>query len=263
ARVIFDLTKCVTDFVTKMAEERHRHIVSLNLSAAASFPLEGKTPFRVEVRNITYGDNVHTKRSDKTTNYSEYFKNEDYSRPEQKTYRSHIRRPLAAIWKLRSVFQSEFALGINTKPPKVYKGSQEEVYKFDLNDTLMLERKGFTYLVRNKTFKVPPRKKTEVTLTVRDETKMRSFGASIVLKGYFGVKIWPRGDEPSSWIICVTELPCEHLTKTADDEMTFLVNGTFEERYPVSRITLKTHDLVESEEEIEVPPIFSRKQRVL
>uniref|UniRef100_A0A0K8R714 Putative dap-36 protein member n=1 Tax=Ixodes ricinus TaxID=34613 RepID=A0A0K8R714_IXORI len=263
AAVIFDLTKCVTDFVTKMAKEKHREIVSLNLSAAASFPLEGKTPFRIEVRNITYGNKVHSKRSEKTTNYSEYFINKDYRRPQQRTYISNIRRQLAAIWKFSSVFQSEFALEIETEPPKVYTGSQERNYKFDLNDTLMLERKGFTRLVRNKTFTVPPRKKTEVILTVRDETKKRSFGASIVLKGYFGVKIRPRGDEPSCWIICVTKLPCEHLTKTAADEMTFLVNGTFEERYPVSKITLKTHDLMESEEEIEVPPIFPSKERVV
>lgn len=132
-----------------------------------------RTPLRIEVRNITYGNKVHSKRSDKTTNYSAYFMNQHYSRPEQRTYRSNILLPLAAIWKLSSVFQSEFSLEIETEPPKVYTGSQERKYKFDLNDTLMLERKGFTHLIRNKTFRVPPRKITQVTLTVRDEAKVR------------------------------------------------------------------------------------------
>uniref|UniRef100_A0A0K8RML2 Putative dap-36 protein member n=1 Tax=Ixodes ricinus TaxID=34613 RepID=A0A0K8RML2_IXORI len=100
AAVIFDLTKCVTDFVTKMAKEKHREIVSLNLSAAASFPLEGKTPLRIEVRNITYGNKFHSKKSEKRTNYSTYFMNQDYSRPEQRTYRSDILRQLAAIWRI-------------------------------------------------------------------------------------------------------------------------------------------------------------------
>uniref|UniRef100_A0A0K8R853 Putative dap-36 protein member n=1 Tax=Ixodes ricinus TaxID=34613 RepID=A0A0K8R853_IXORI len=174
ATVIFDLTKCVTDFVMKKAREEHREIVSLNLSAAASFPMiiqEKKTPLRVFVRNISYGSKVHSSASEKRTNYSAYFMNQKYDRPENRTYRSHVRRSIAAIWSSHTVFQSEFPLEITTEPPKVYTGSQELVYKFDLNDTLKLERKGSTYLIRNKTFTGPPRKGMQVTLTVRDQTK--------------------------------------------------------------------------------------------
>uniref|UniRef100_A0A0K8RF13 Putative dap-36 protein member n=1 Tax=Ixodes ricinus TaxID=34613 RepID=A0A0K8RF13_IXORI len=264
--VIFDLTKCVKEFVTDLARKSHREIVSLNLSAAASFSQiihEHKTPLTIEVRNITYGRKVQSKMSDKSTNYSTSFMNRDYIKPQQRLYRGDVLRRIAAIWKLERVFQSEFSLGITTKPPKVYTGSQELEYRFDLNDTLMLERVGSTHLIRNKTFTVQPRKITEVTLTVRQETKIRSFGARVVLKGYFGVRIRPRGDEPSSWIFCITQVPCAHLKKTGDDEVTFQVKGTFEEQYPVSKITLTTHDLMESEEEIEVPPIFLPKERVL
>nr|AAY66735.1 putative secreted salivary protein [Ixodes scapularis] len=258
ATVIFDLTKCVKEFVTDLAKKSHREIVSLNLSAAASFSQiihEHKTPLRIEVRNIIYGRKAQSKISEKSTNYSTYFTNKDYTKPQQRHYRGDVPRRIVAIWKLKRVFQSEFSLGIATKPPKAYTGSEEQEYRFDLNDTLMLERVGSTHLIRNKTFTVQPRKTTKVTLTVREETKIRSFRASIVLKGYFGVKIRPRGDEPSSWIFCITQVPCEHLKKTGDDEMTFQVKGTFEEIYPVSKITLTTHDLMESEEEIEVPPI--------
>ncbi|CAN7940325.1 unnamed protein product, partial [Ixodes hexagonus] len=128
--------------------------------------------FNVEVRNISYGNKVHTMTSKKSTNYSTYFMNQGYKKSQMRTYRGDVPSPVAATWKLKSVFRSQFRLQISTQPPKVYKGSQQLEYKFDLNDTLMLERNGWTHLIRNKTFPVKPRQITQVTLTVREATKV-------------------------------------------------------------------------------------------
>uniref|UniRef100_V5H2A8 Uncharacterized protein n=1 Tax=Ixodes ricinus TaxID=34613 RepID=V5H2A8_IXORI len=156
---------------------------------------------------------------------------------------SSVRAPIAAIWNFFPAFMSEFPLMTSTEPPKVYKGSQERIYEFDFNDTLKLERKGNTYHIRNKTFTVKPGKEVEVTETVRETTKVRPFFVNITLVGYFGIKLSTRGDEPGSYVFCVTGLPCAHLKKTGADEMTFEVIGTFEEHYPVSAITLTTQRL--------------------
>uniref|UniRef100_A0A0K8RLU9 Putative dap-36 protein member n=1 Tax=Ixodes ricinus TaxID=34613 RepID=A0A0K8RLU9_IXORI len=257
APVIFDLTQCVRDFATKFAEGKHRDLISWNLSAAAAeFPeivLEGKTPFRIKLKEIVYGNNVHSKMSKESTNYTQSFMN-PYKKPQPGIYRSDVLAPIAAIWNLHSAFKSEFSLVTSTHPPKVYKGSQERDYEFDLNDTLRVERKGHTHLIRNKTFTVNPGKEIEVTQTVRETTKVRSFHVDVVLVGYFGIELRTRGDEPGSWIFCVTDLRCAHLKQTGKDEMTFRINGTFEEHYPVSAITLTKHNLKKNEEDTEVAP---------
>uniref|UniRef100_A0A0K8RK97 Putative dap-36 protein member n=1 Tax=Ixodes ricinus TaxID=34613 RepID=A0A0K8RK97_IXORI len=249
--VIFDLTECVRNFATKFAETKHRELISWNLSAAAAeFPEivhEGKTPFTIKLGEIIYGTSVHSKLSKESTNYTQDFIN-PYDVPQPGSYRSDVRAPIAAIWNIQSAFKSEFPLLISTQPPKVYNGSQEREYKFDLNDTLKLERKGYTHLIRNKTFKVNPRKMIRVTQTVRETTKVRSFYVDVALVGYFGIKLSTRGDEPGSWIFCVTELKCAHLKQTGTDEMTFRISGTFEEHYPVSAITLTKYDLKKNEE---------------
>ncbi|KAM7297374.1 uncharacterized protein ISCGN_022526 [Ixodes scapularis] len=189
--------------------------------------------------------------SKESTNYTQSFMN-----PSQESqpgyYMSNVRAPIAAIWKFDSVFQSEFPLVTSTEPPKVYNGSQERIYEFDFNGTLRLERKGYTNHIRNKTFKIKPGTEVEVTETVRESTKVRPFSVNVTLVGYFGIKLTTRGDEPGSYVFCVTELPCAHLKKTGADEMTFEVNGTFEEHYPVSAITLTSHNLKKNQEDIQV-----------
>uniref|UniRef100_A0A0K8REV7 Putative dap-36 protein member n=1 Tax=Ixodes ricinus TaxID=34613 RepID=A0A0K8REV7_IXORI len=254
APIIFDLTKCVRDFATKFAEERHRELISCNLSAAGEFSeivRKGRTPFKIKLGNITYGTRVHSKISEDSTNYTQYFMNPT-EEPQPGYYMSSVRAPIAAIWNFYSVFTSEFPLVTSTEPPKVYNGSQEKIYEFDFNDTLRLERKGYTYHIRNKTFKIKPRKEVEVTETVRESTKVRPFSVNVTLVGYFGIKLTTRGDEPGSYVFCVTQLQCPHLKKTGEDEMTFEVNGTFEEHYPVSAITLTRRDLKKNEEDIQV-----------
>uniref|UniRef100_A0A6B0V5Z6 Putative conserved secreted protein n=1 Tax=Ixodes ricinus TaxID=34613 RepID=A0A6B0V5Z6_IXORI len=264
ALVIFDLTECVMDFALKFAKEKHRDLVSCNLSAAGEFSeivREGRTPFKIKLGNFTYGMSVHSKMSKESTNYTQYFMNPT-TEPQPGYYMSNVRAPIAAIWNFDSVFKSEFPLVTSTEPPKVYNGSQERIYKFDFNDTLKLERKGYTYHIRNKTFTVKPGKEVEVTETVRESTKVRPFSVNVTLVGYFGIKLTTRGDEPGSYVFCVTQLPCPHLKKTGAEEMTFEANGTFEEHYPVSAITLTRRDLKKNQEDIQVvsdpDPLSSR-----
>ncbi|CAN8030809.1 unnamed protein product, partial [Ixodes persulcatus] len=174
APVIFDLTKCVRDFATNFAKEKHRELISCNLSAAAEFSeiiYEGRTPFEIKLGNITYGTQVHSEMSEESTNYTQYFINPSRE-PQPGRYMSNVRAPIAAIWNFESVFKSEFPLETSTEPPKVYNGSQERIYEFDFNDTLRLERKGYTNHIRNKTFTVKPGKEVEVTETVRESTKV-------------------------------------------------------------------------------------------
>ncbi|CAN8030811.1 unnamed protein product, partial [Ixodes persulcatus] len=174
APVIFDLTECVRDFATNFAKERHRDLISCNLSAAGEFSEivhEGRTPFNIKLGNITYGMRVHSKMSEKSTNYTQYFMNPT-AETQPGSYMSNVQAPIAAIWNFESVFKSEFPLLTSTEPPKVYNGSQERIYEFDFNDTLRLERKGYTNLIRNKTFKIKPGKEVEVTETVRGSTKV-------------------------------------------------------------------------------------------
>ncbi|CAN8008274.1 unnamed protein product, partial [Ixodes pacificus] len=174
APVIFDLTECVRDFALKFAKEKRRDLISCNLSAAAEFSeiiYEGRTPFKIKLGNITYGTRVHSTMSEESTNYTQSFMN-PYKEPQPASYMSNVRAPIAAVWNFDSAFKSEFPLVTSTEPPKVYNGSQERIYKFDFNDTLKLERKGYTNLIRNKTFTVKPGKEVEVTQTVRESTKV-------------------------------------------------------------------------------------------